>query len=390
MSKLILGFLLLVCIFDAAELTSAQECNELGITASQPTSGHYVAYQDVYLIPYSFLIPGTKTSIEMVPVPAGKFHLSLQTQTGEHKSVEVNIAPFWIAKTETTWEQYKPFLDLGPLFRQFEKLKIRQINPNNEIDGITAPSLIYDENYRMYHYGGTPSHPVGTVSQFGAKAYTKFLTKLTSTPYRLPSATEWQYAANANRKTTATPAEAFDKIAWTRENSKTRQKVATKLPNPWGIYDMQGNVSEWVLDGHGSVPSTLVNDGVYESLTAVAWPTEHRKRVAQGGSFLDLPEDCQIHSRKISGASLYEEEPMLPHSPHWTTSKAGQGIGFRIVRPVGRNVPLELANRYWESDHPKITEALQVKRKSGYATRGLVTPELPNAAKGLINSKKLP
>jgi len=49
-----------------------------------------------------------------------------------------------------------------------------------------------------------------------------------------------------------------------------------------------------------------------------------------------------------------------------------------------------LANRYWESDHPKITEALQVKRKSGYATRGLVTPELPNAAKGLINSKKLP
>ena len=70
---------------------------------------------------------------------------------------------------------------------------------------------------------------------------------------------------------------------------------------------------------------------------------------------------------------------MLPHSPHWTTSTAGQGIGFRIVRPVDRNVPLELANRYWEPDHPKITNALKVKQESGYATRG---PRKPRVANG--------
>ncbi|MDA7859357.1 formylglycine-generating enzyme family protein [bacterium] len=390
MSKLALGFLLHVCIFNAAELTSAQEKNELGITVSQPTSGYYVAYQDVYLIPYSFLIPGTKTSIEMVPVPAGKFNLSLQTQTGEHKSVEVNVAPFWIAKTETTWKQYGPFLDLGSVFRQFEKLKIRQIDPDNKIDGVTAPSLIYDEDYRRHHYGGTPNHPVGTVSQFGAKAYTKFLTKLTSTPYRLPSLVEWQYAANANRRTTSPPAEAINKIAWTRKNTRTRKEVATKPPNPWGIYDMQGNVSEWVLDGQKCLSSTLINRGSIDSLSSVAWPTEHRKRLALGGSFLDLPKNCQVHSQKSSSARLYEDEPMLPHSPHWTTSTAGQGIGFRIVRPVDRNVPLELANRYWEPDHPKITNALKVKQESGYATRGLVNPELPTAAKNFIQQKQLP
>ena len=356
----------------------------------QPSSGNYVAYRDVYLIPYSFLIPGTETSIDMVPVPAGKFNLLLPTKNGNKKSVEVDVAPFWIAKTETTWQQYEPFLNLGSIFRQFENLKIRQINPDNEIDAITAPSLIYDENYRRHRYGGTPSHPVGTVSQFGAKAYTKYLTKLTSTPYRLPSAIEWQYAATANQKATATSNDTLNKIAWTRQNSKTREKVATKLPNPWGIYDMQGNVAEWVLDGQASIPLPLNNANALESLTAIAWPTEQRKRVAVGGSFLDSPKDCQILSRKISGANLYEEEPMLPHSPHWTTSKAGQGIGFRIVRPIDQNIPRDLANRYWEPDHPEINEALKIKQQSGYATRGLVNPELPFAAKNLIPPKQRP
>ncbi|MGB2500132.1 MAG: formylglycine-generating enzyme family protein [Mariniblastus sp.] len=390
MSKSVLSLLLLVCISNASVATRAQESNRLGIATMQPSSGNYVAYRDVYLVPYSFLIPGTETSIDMVPVPAGTFNLLLPTKNGNKKSVEVDVAPFWIAKTETTWQQYEPFLNLGSIFRQFANLKIRQINPDNEIDAITAPSLIYDENYRRHYYGGTPSHPVGTVSQFGAKAYTKYLTKLTSTPYRLPSAIEWQYAATANQKAAATSNDTLNKIAWTRQNSKTREKVATKLPNPWGIYDMQGNVAEWVLDGQASIPLPLNNANALESLTAIAWPTEQRKRVAVGGSFLDSPKDCQILSRKISGANLYEEEPMLPHSPHWTTSKAGQGIGFRIVRPIDQNIPRDLANRYWEPDHPEITEALKIKQQSGYATRGLVNPELPFAAKNLIPPKQRP
>jgi sulfatase modifying factor 1 len=390
MSKIALSLFLLFCIPNAVAFTSAQENNELGITKTQPARGYYVAYQDVYLIPYSFVISGTETSIEMVPVPAGRFKLSFPPKNGKQQSVEVDVSPFWIAKTETTWKQYSPFLDLGSVFRQFDQLKIRQISSDNEIDGVTAPSLIYDEDYRMNHFGGTPRHPVGTVSQFGAKAYTKYLTKLTSTPYRLPSAVEWQYAANANRKNTTTPADAFNKTAWTRNNSKTRQKVASKLPNLWGLYDMQGNVSEWVLDGHEFDPSTSINKGSIGSLTAVAWPTAYRKRVALGGSFLDLPKDCQTDSRKISGAELYEEEPMLPHSPHWTTSMAGQGIGFRIVRPISRTILQELANRYWEPDHPEIIDALKVKQKSGYATRGLVNPELPTAAQNFVRQKKLP
>ena len=43
----------------------------------------------------------------------------------------------------------------------------------------------------------------------------------------------------------------------------------------------------------------------------------------------------------------------------------GQGIGFRILRPIGRIVPQELAKRYWEPDHPEIINALEVKQKFG-------------------------
>ena len=77
MSKIALSLSLLVCISHAVELTSAKADNELGITKTQPSSGYYVAYEDVYLIPYSLVIPGTESSIEMVPVPAGRFKLSL-------------------------------------------------------------------------------------------------------------------------------------------------------------------------------------------------------------------------------------------------------------------------------------------------------------------------
>ena len=91
MSKIALSLSLLVCISHAVELTSAKADNELGITKTQPSSGYYVAYEDVYLIPYSLVIPGTESSIEMVPVPAGRFKLSLPPENGKQQLVEVDV-----------------------------------------------------------------------------------------------------------------------------------------------------------------------------------------------------------------------------------------------------------------------------------------------------------
>ncbi len=77
--------------------------------------------------------------------------------------------------------------------------------------------------------------------------------------YRLPTEAEWEYAYRAGTntdfysgpRTASGPDPNADSIAWYLENSgETTHPVALKLPNSWGLYDMSGNVWEWVHDGY--------------------------------------------------------------------------------------------------------------------------------------------
>jgi formylglycine-generating enzyme required for sulfatase activity len=125
----------------------------------------------------------------------------------------------------------------------------------------------------------------------------KFLETLNQWPgehrYRLPTEAEWEYAARAGT-TGPFAGNSLDSMGWYKGNSgDTTHPVGLKAPNAWGLYDMHGNVSEWVQDWYGEYPAGSVIDpkgrhnGFY--------------RIARGGGW-DMPFfGCRSAQRIISG-----------------------------------------------------------------------------------------
>jgi formylglycine-generating enzyme required for sulfatase activity len=130
---------------------------------------------------------------------------------------------------------------------------------------------------------------------------------------RLPSEAEWEYAARAGTKTAwsfGDKAEDIGAYAWFKDNSKGEDPpVGRKKPNPWGLYDMHGYVSEWCADAwHGNLKG-LSTSG------APRTDDKAKDRVIRGGSFADPAEQHR---------SAYRD-----HKPKTTRSDR---IGFRCVK----------------------------------------------------------
>jgi formylglycine-generating enzyme required for sulfatase activity len=95
-------------------------------------------------------------------------------------------------------------------------------------------------------------HPVETISKTDTETFLNALNaKNDGYHYRLPTEAEWEYAARAG--TIGPFAGSLKDIAWYSENSDDEtHPVGMKQPNAWGLYDMEGNVREWVSDTYGS------------------------------------------------------------------------------------------------------------------------------------------
>jgi formylglycine-generating enzyme required for sulfatase activity len=197
----------------------------------------------------------------MLVIPGGKFSMgSPEGQGGnsERPQHEVTIAkPFAVGKYEVTAAEWEICVAAGGC-------------PRGQTSG--------------------DKRPVGDVSWNDVLEYVTWLSRMTGKPYRLLSETEWEYVARGRWGTPTlyfygdNPAE-LNAYAWYRQNSNGEaHPVGEKEPNGFGLYDVAGNVSEWVEDCYHDNYDKAPSDGS-------VWATgECPGRVFRGGSWFDFPD----------------------------------------------------------------------------------------------------
>ncbi len=136
----------------------------------------------------------------------------------------------------------------------------------------------------------------------GAKSYTKWLSQKTGQNYRLPTEAEWEYVARAGTQTKWSFGDKESQLknyAWYDANSdsKTHPK-GTKKPNPWGVYDIHGNVWEWCEDWYVDNYKNTPKNG---SANAKG---DKKYRVLRGGSWSNSAIDTRSAYRGRSNPTI--------------------------------------------------------------------------------------
>ncbi len=164
------------------------------------------------------------TDMEFVFIPGGDFWMGCSEQDtecedGEKPRHQVHLNSFWMGKYEVTQAQWE---------------KIMGHNPTRKFKGT--------------------NYPVGSVSWDDTQEFVKLLNAKSGKDFRLPSEAEWEYAARAGAQTIYSfgdDPKLLGEYAWYKDNSDNKpHPVGQKQPNAFGLFDMHGNMEEWVADSY--------------------------------------------------------------------------------------------------------------------------------------------
>ncbi len=256
---------------------------------SAPTAAHTPALTQAQLDSLPERINGPIAGMDFVLIPEGEFVMgSPRSEDGhmpnEEPMRQVNVGPFYMMTTELTQNQYRRIM-LG------------------------NPSEYLDEH--------TPVHNVSWI------AIQEFLRRLNAEfpghNYRLPTEAEWEYACRAGTTSpyySGNTRGGLNRVAWRHSSSEGisiyhPQPVALKEPNDFGLYDMHGNVWEWVQDCYR--PSYY--DAPYDASAIVEEGNE--LRVIRGGGFESPFDGCRSATRRSLEKTGHRDD-----------------VGFRLVMDV--------------------------------------------------------
>jgi formylglycine-generating enzyme required for sulfatase activity len=187
---------------------------------------------------------------ELVVIPAGSFEMGSAVGADEYPIHRLNVPSFLIGKTEVTQRQWRTMMGSNP----------------------SRFSQCGDEC------------PVDSVNWNDAQEFARRLSQKTGKSYRLPSEAEWEYAARAGSQTKWSFGDSewqLGEFGWYAGNSQNQsQRVAQKYSNAYGLFDIHGNVWEWVEDcWHANYIGAPTNGS--------AWTTacNGNVRVLRGGSW---------------------------------------------------------------------------------------------------------
>ncbi|MEA5477825.1 SUMF1/EgtB/PvdO family nonheme iron enzyme [Pseudanabaena galeata UHCC 0370] len=202
-------------------------------------------------------------NLDMVYIPSGKFTMGSPPEVGydnERPQIEdVNISAFYMGKYEVTQAQWQAIMGT---------------NPSSFKDNLQNPV---------------------EVSWDDAQEFCKKLSQKTGREFRLPSEAEWEYACRAGTTTAYSfgdNASLLGEYAWYADNSAQKiHPVGQKKPNPWGLYDMHGNLWEWCQDSYEKYGGE--SDLIRKTGKAITKENDIRSHLFRGGLFLLPAQLCR-------------------------------------------------------------------------------------------------
>ncbi len=224
-----------------------------------------------------------RLSISMRRIPSGSFWMgdanSKYDEEGPIHRVDIGDG-FSLSETEITNAQYCVFLNEAG---------------NQEEGGVTWLDIEAEDSGIELRKGtyvpksGKANHPVVMVSWYGARAFCSWAGG------RLPSESEWEWAARGGEEYTYAGSEDLDAVGWYADNADNIQEVGQKRSNGFGLYDMSGNVWEWVEDPwHESYEGAPGSGGVWFQ------GEDSSRRVLRGGSWLINAVNARVAYRSRS------------------------------------------------------------------------------------------